>query len=49
MRWAARPNCCPIVEKGGGDYVLAVKSNQKPLSESIVERFETGETLGGDP
>ena len=34
-----------IVEKGG-DYVLAVKGNQKTLSEAVVESFETGEALG---
>ena len=34
-----------IVEKGG-DYVLAVKANQKTLSEALVESFETGEALG---
>ena len=34
-----------IVEKGG-DYVLAVKANQKTLSEALVESFETGERLG---
>lgn len=34
-----------IVEKGG-DYVLAVKDNQKTLSEAVAESFETGEALG---
>lgn len=34
-----------IVDKGG-DYVLAVKDNQKTLSETLAESFETGETLG---
>ena len=34
-----------IVEKGG-DYVLAVKANQKTLSEALAESFETGEALG---
>lgn len=29
----------------GGDYVLAVKDNQKNLSEAIVEFFDTAETL----
>ena len=34
-----------IVDKGG-DYVLAVKANQKTLSEALVESFETGDALG---
>ena len=34
-----------IVDKGG-DYVLAVKANQKTLSEALAESFETGDTLG---
>ena len=34
-----------IVEKGG-DYVLAVKANQKTLSEALTESFETGDALG---
>ncbi len=34
-----------IVGKGG-DYVLAVKANQKTLSEALAESFETGDTLG---
>lgn len=34
-----------IVAKGG-DYVLAVKDNQKTLSETLTESFETGEKLG---
>lgn len=34
-----------IVEKGG-DYVLAVKANQKPLSEALVESFATGDDRG---
>lgn len=34
-----------IVEKGG-DYVLAVKANQKTLSEALVESFTTGDVLG---
>ena len=29
----------------GGDYVLAVKNNQKNLSQAIVEFFDTAETL----
>ena len=34
-----------IVDKGG-DYVLAVKANQKTLSEALAESFETGDALG---
>lgn len=34
-----------IVEKGG-DYVLAVKANQKTLSDALSESFETGDALG---
>ena len=34
-----------IVDKGS-DYVLAVKANQKTLSEALAESFETGDTLG---
>ena len=34
-----------IVDKGG-DYVLAVKANQKTLSEALAESFEAGDTLG---
>lgn len=34
-----------IVDKGG-DYVLAVKANQKTLSETLSEGFETGDALG---
>ena len=34
-----------IVDKGG-DYVLAVKANQKTLSEALAESFETGDVLG---
>jgi predicted transposase YbfD/YdcC len=34
-----------IVGKGG-DYVLAVKANQKTLSEALSESFETGEERG---
>ena len=34
-----------IVDKGG-DYVLAVKANQKTLSEALAESFETGDERG---
>lgn len=34
-----------LIEKGG-DYVLAVKDNQKTLAEVLSESFETGEELG---
>ena len=34
-----------IVDKGG-DYVLAVKANQKTLSEALAESVETGDALG---
>ena len=34
-----------IVDKGG-DYVLAVKDNQKTLAEVLTESFEAGEELG---
>ena len=33
------------IVKQGGDYVLAVKNNQKHLSEAVVEFFDTAETL----
>ncbi len=34
-----------IIEKGG-DYVLAVKANQKTLSAALAESFETGDERG---
>lgn len=34
-----------IVDRGG-DYVLAVKDNQKGLSETLDDLFEAGEKLG---
>jgi predicted transposase YbfD/YdcC len=33
------------IVKRGGDYVLAVKDNQKHLSEAIVDFFDTAESL----
>ena len=41
-----RPTLRLLIVDKGGDYVLAVKANQKTLSEALAESFETGDTLG---